>query len=171
MNYLNVQLSGLSGHPHPALLSSFTTHDVRKLRHHLKFLTGDVLTAERQALDQPHLNPACKLCPAPAPVESLEHVLTSCRATSEIRDRIYPELLNVLAEVQPNSLILEEPHSPHLTQFILDCSSINLPEGYRIPAHNPGISSIFALSRDWCTAVSNERTWQLKLGKLRTKTT
>ena len=169
MNYLNVQLSGLSGHPHPALLGSLTTQDVRKLRHHLKFLTGDFLTAERQALDQPNMNPSCKLCSAP--VESLEHVLTSCQATSEVRERIYPQLVNVLAEVQPNSLILEEPHSSHLTQFILDCSSINLAEGYRIPAHNPGISRIFNLSRDWCTAVSNERTRQLKLKKLRTKTT
>ena len=141
-----MQLTGHSGHPHPALLESSTTRDVRKLCHHWKFLTGDFLTAKRQALDEPHLNPACKLCSAP--VESLEHVLVSCRVTSEARERIYPQLMNVLAEVQPNSLILEEPNSPHLTQFILDCSSINLGEGYRVPAHNPGISRIFSLSRD-----------------------
>ena len=85
MNYLNVQLSGLSGRPHPALLNIFTTHDARKLRHHLKFLTGDFLTNERRANDQPGLDPSCTLCLAP--LESTEHVLMSCRATADIRQR------------------------------------------------------------------------------------
>ena len=39
MKYLNVQLSGLTGAPHPALRNISTTQDVKKLRHHLKFLT------------------------------------------------------------------------------------------------------------------------------------
>ena len=37
---------------------------------------------------------------------------------------------------EPSSLILDN-HSYHLTQFILDCTSINLPESNRIPVHNP----------------------------------
>ena len=171
MNYFNVQLTGLSGRPHPALASVKSTQDVKKLRHHVKFLAGDFLTAEQESLNQPHLNPACKLCQAP--VESVEHVLVSCQATAEVRRRIYPELMNVVSKVQPNSHILNNPSAPDLTQFILDCSSINLKENTRVPAHNPGICQIYTLSRDWCTAVSNERRRQLVILKqrLRAKTT
>ena len=41
MEYLNVQLAGMSGRPHPALTSMTTTCDEPKIRLHLKFLTGD----------------------------------------------------------------------------------------------------------------------------------
>ena len=169
MRYLNVKLSGLSGRPHPALLCIFSTQDVKRLRDHMKFLAGDFLTAEREALDQPHLSPACKLCQAP--VESVEHVLVSCRATAEVRQRIYPELMNVVSKVQPSSHILISPSNPDLTQFILDCTSINLGEQSRVPAHNPGISQIFSKSRDWCTAISNERKRQLLKLRMKTKRT
>ena len=116
-----------------------TTQAARKLRIHLKFLTNDFLTNERLSLDQPHLSPACVLCQAP--LDSTEHVLLLCRATSDIRSRLLPELLNAIAMVQPVCRILAADPPPHiLTQFLLDCSSINLPEPYRIPAHNPRIS-------------------------------
>ena len=170
MRYLNVQLCGLSVRPHTSLLDILTTQDARKLRHHLKFLTGDFLTAERLALDQPSLDPACKLCLAP--VESTEHVLVSCSATADIRQRILPELMNTVAHVQPNSYILNNPPASQLAQFILDCTSINLEERIRIPAHNPGVSQIFRVSRDWCYAVSSERARLLhKKQKALTKTT
>ena len=51
MQYLNVQLSGLSGRPHIALQGILTTQDTKKLRLHLKFLVGDYYHAERLALD------------------------------------------------------------------------------------------------------------------------
>ena len=124
MDYLNVQLTGLSGRPHPALASINSTQDVKKLRHHVKFLAGDFLTAEQESLNQPNLSPVCKLCLAP--VESVQHVLVSCEATAEVRRRIYPELMNVVYKVQPSSDILDNPSPQDLTQFILDCSSINL---------------------------------------------
>ena len=47
MRYLNVELQGLSGAPHQAILNIFTTQDALKLRYHIKFLSGDYLTAER----------------------------------------------------------------------------------------------------------------------------
>ena len=155
MKFLNVQLCGLSGRSHPALHNIHTTQDAKKLRHHLKFLTGDYLTAERQAQDQKNLDPSCKLCLAP--LESAEHVLVSCRATAEIRRRIFPELLNKVALVQPNCHLLQYHSDVQLAQFILDCTSFNLGDNFRIPAHNPGISDIYQISRDWCTAISNER--------------
>ena len=78
MVYLNVQLLGLSGRSHPALLNIKTTQDSKKLRHHLKFLTGDFLTGWRKSIDQPGSNPACKLCSAPW--ETTEHIMTTCPA-------------------------------------------------------------------------------------------
>ena len=155
MKYLNIELSGLSGRPHPALHNILTTQDARKLRHHLKFLTGDILTAERLALDQPHLDPSCKLCLDP--VESSEHVLVNCSATADVRRRILPELLNKVAQVQPNSRILQGFTDQQLAQFILDPTSANLDNSIRVPAHNPGVSELFKVSRDWCYAISNER--------------
>ena len=164
MKYLNVQLHGLSGRPHPVLQNINTTQDAKKLRFHLKFLTSDFLTAERLALDQPNLNPACKLCQAPS--ESIEHVLVSCRATEEVRQRLLPDLLNTVAYIQPNSEILQTPSASQLTQFVLDCSSINLDSNLRIPAHNPGVSAVYKLSRDWCYSVGNMRAKLLKSRKV-----
>ena len=161
MQYLNVQLCGLSGRPHPALLNIYTTQEAKKLRLHLKFLTCDFLTNERLSLDKPSISPACTLCQAPT--DSIEHVLVACGATSEVRNRLLPELLNTVAKVQPMSQILmnNQPASI-LTQFVLDCTSINLPETIRVPAHNPGVSDIFRVSRAWCFAVSSERSRLLK---------
>ena len=75
------------------------------MRIHLKFLTGDYCTAERLANDQPSLDPDCKLCLVHgiAEKESTAHVLTTCLATSEVRQRIYPDLLNTVLQVQPTS--------------------------------------------------------------------
>ena len=104
-----------------------------------------------------HVHPKCLLCLAP--VESPEHILVLCTATSEIRQRLFPELVNVVSDVQPSCSILSNNTftSSELTQFLLDCTSLNLKESIRIPLHNPGIGKIFRLSHDWCFAVSNCR--------------
>ena len=156
MTYLNVQLHGLSGRPHPVIQNIERTQDAKKLRLHLKFLSGDYLTNERLARDQPGRSPACLLCGAA--IDNIEHVLVSCRATKDIRDRLLPDLLNTVAIVQPACQILDLPPAPHiLAQFVVDCSSFNLPDKIRIPTHNPGICEIFRLSRDWCFGISSER--------------
>ena len=145
MAYFNVQLAGLSGRPHPILHNIFTTLDAKKLRLHIKFLTCDFNTNERLAAGRPEKSPACSLCLAP--LDSIEHVLVSCRSTSEIRSRLYPELVNTVVDVQPMCAILSQQPSPQvLTQFILDCTSINLPHSYRIPSHNPGVANICKVS-------------------------
>ena len=171
MQYLNVQLSGLTGRPHPVLHNILTTQDAKKLRLHLKFLTSDFLTNERKSIDQPTLSPACTLCNNP--VDSIEHVMVSCLSTADVRGRLFPELMNAVAKVQPNCSILQyHPPPSVLTQFILDCTSFNLPDSIRIPLHNPGISAIYRISRDWCFSVSNKRSSLLrKLAKLKSKTT
>ena len=160
MCFLNIQLSGLSGRPHQALQDIQTTQDARKLRLHTKFLAGDFLTAERAALDQPSLNPACLLCLAPK--ESTAHVLVECKALADVRDRIYPEFMNTVIQVQLHSNILSSAKPTQLTEFILNCISINLSENICVPAHNPGIKHMYRISRDWCFAISNERSRQLR---------
>ena len=144
-----------------------TTREAKKLRLHIKFLSGDFLTNERRAIDQPALNPACSLCLARVPsiitTESTEHVLVSCRATSGVRSRLYPELMNTVAKVQPMSRILDKNVSPKiLAQFITDCASFNLPTSVRIPVHNPGISEIYSVVRNWCYGIARERSRLLK---------
>ena len=161
MQYLNVQITGLSGAPHPALRNIFTSQDVKKLRHHLKFLTGDYLCNFRLALDQPNRNPACELCDAPE--DTIEHILVVCRATHAVRERLLPDLLNIVSEVQPMCGILSNHAvAPILTQFVIDCSSLNLPDNFRVPAHNPLITEIYRCWRDWAFAINSERTRLLK---------
>ena len=128
---------------------------MKKLRPHLKLLTGDFLTAQRAARDQPNLDPTCALCGLDA--ESVTHIIVKSRALAGVRDRIIPELMNAVAKVQPSSQILNQPSEADLTQFILDCTSVNLDNNIRVPNHNPGISEIFRLSRDLCFALTNER--------------
>ena len=166
MKHFNVQLSGLS-----ALHNICNTQDAKKLRLHLKFLTCDFTTNERLSMNKPCISPACDLCYAD--VDSIEHVLVSCRATADIRSRLYPVLMNVVSQVQPISSILQyHPPPSILAQFILDCTSLNLPDSIRVPSHNPDISKIYRVSRDWCFGISNERSRLLgALAQLKTKTT
>ena len=159
MKYLNVNLLGLSGAPHPAVRNICSNQDAKKLRLHLKFLTSDILTNERLSLNQPHHSAACTLCYDP--LDSIEHIMATCRATDDVRGRLLPELLNVVARVQPLCAILEHQtyNTPSiLTQFVLDCSSLNLPDKARIPANHPHITDVFRISRDWAFAIYSERT-------------
>ena len=145
MCYLNVQLAGLSGQPHPILHNICTTQEVKMLQLHINFLTCDYQTN--------------KNCPT-------QYVLVACMTTAEVRRRLYPELLNTITDVQPECEILNtQPPTPPsvLLRFISDCTSINLPESYRIPAHNQGAHKVYKISRDWCFAVHSERSHILKL--------
>ena len=147
MIYLNVQLAGLSGRPHPILQNIRTTQDAKKLRLHIKLLTCDYFTNEKLAKDNPMKSPACDLCHAPW--DTIEHILVTCSATVETRRRLHPELVNAVARVQPTCGILQHHPPPAvMVQFILDCTSINLPENFRIPAHNPDIGIVYRVSRD-----------------------
>ena len=106
------------------------------------------------------LDPSCKLCSASE--ETIVHILAVCPALAVVRQRLYPDLMNVVAKVQPTCEILAMSPPETLTQFILDCTSINLPESFRIPAHNPLLQEIFTISRDWCYGLSNARSRHLK---------
>ena len=82
----------------------------------------------------------------------------SCVATKDIKDRLYPELMVSIAQAHPENKILNYIPPPWiLTQFVLDCTSFNLPVDMRVPAHNPFISDIYFVSRNWCFGAAD--TW------------
>ena len=163
MKYLNVQIQGFSGIPHPVLLNISNTQDIMRLRHHIKIFAGDFLTAERLAADNGS-DHKCKL--RHAQVEDLDHVLTQCRASTDIRERILPELLNTVLQAQPDCSILLCPvQAQHLTQFILDCTSLNLPSSCRVVVHNPAAGRVFHVARNWCFGISRARARLLQTNK------
>ena len=139
-----------------------TTRNVCKLRILLKFLTGDYLSFERLESDRNTNDPHCRLCPSSC--MDTRHILTECRGTADVRERLYPELVNIVADLAPNSKLLNFSTltSSILTQFILDCGSPFLSGDYRLNYSQPGISEVFRITRDWCFAVNNARKKLLK---------
>ena len=118
------------------------------------------------------VNPSCMLCrdsssPTPPATDTIEHIITECRGTVEVRERIFPELLIALALVKPNHIYLTCPPSLHaldmtLAQFILDCTSFNLGDQYRLDINSTNLSTLFSVSRDLCYAAHNSRMTKLK---------
>ena len=149
MKYLNVELQGLTGRPHPALSKILNVQDVRKVRAHLKFLTLDF----HHLQESPGQSSYCCLCHEDISC-TVEHLIATCRVTLDIRSRMFPELVNVLASVWPNCQFLEYPPPPKiLLQFILDPTSFNLPNDVRLPILCPNLDEVFRVSRDWCYAI------------------
>ena len=171
--YLNLQATGLSGRPHPVLAWVQTTQDVEIIRPHIKMLSGDYLCYTNLAHDR-GIDPQCRMCQGlltiPAPKEDLVHLLTMCRATADTRNRILPELINTVASCDPSNSVLTSPTHETLTQFILDCSSLNLPANTRVPPNHPGFIIITKQCSNLINGIHKERTRQLKtlglLGKI-----
>ena len=163
MQYLNVQLSGLTGRPHPALLNISETRQALRFRSHIQMLSGDFASSQLIGKHQ-NSDQSCQLCPCD--LESTQHILTECLATSNVRERLLPELLNLVASVHPTNALLDPNVSKHtLTQFILDPTSFNLSNRFRINVQDIRLSEIFTLSRDWCHAIASSRNKQLKARK------
>ena len=165
MQWLNVSMTGLSGNSHPILHNIHTTRQVEQARPQIKMLCGDYLTLDRLVKDRKSGDPTCKLCPLnpsdPTP-ETLPHLLTKCKATATIRERILPELLTVLADVCPEHPLLHSTLSLHkndnnLAQFFIDPTSFNLQQGVR-----PTVHGVLEVTRGMCYAIDKERTRLLK---------
>ena len=74
---------------------------------------------------------SCLCLPSLDIPETICHILTECRGTIEPRTKIWPELLNVVSQQFPeNSILRKTPSNTIATQFILDCTSLNLPNEY-----------------------------------------
>ena len=90
MTFFNVSLIGLRGRHHPALSNISTTHEVKKAQFHIKMLVGDYLTFEKKA-SQSGGAPICKSC-EDIRNENIIHIVSQCKAYSEIGERIKLEL-------------------------------------------------------------------------------
>ena len=157
MKYLNVATLGLTGRPHPVLNGPTTTHQVRKLRPVIKFLSGDYYTLEMKSKQTKNCSALCYLCPLNL-VEDTKHILVVCPATSHIRSRY----LDILKDILPTANIsvnIEKIFSDHetLTQFLLDPNSLNLSNDTRVHINDPISTDIFSLARDLCHSIHLER--------------
>ena len=133
-------------------------------RVHLKMLTGDYPCFSYLGSDRSQ-DASCRLCQSltqlyPAPDETMVHVLTRCRATSDTRTRLTPDLLNTISQYFPNNNILVNTNHSNLTQFTLDPTSINLPMSMRI---SPNLTKVLSVCRNLCSAIDKDRTSQLKV--------
>ena len=165
--FLNVQCTGLAGKPHPVLSGILTTQEVMRSRIHIKMLSGDYPCYYYIGSDR-NQDTTCRLCKslAPhhlAPPEDMIHLITRCRATADIRTKITPELLNIIAQHFPNNTILDYPNHTHLTQLILDPTSLNLPMTMRISPEHPALPQVLTLCRHICFAIHKDRTRRLKI--------
>ena len=105
--------------------------------------------------------PFCRLCTEKKISENIPHILICCEAYSEIRNRILPQLENMIVKGKSNIDFKElQSNAESLTQFILDPTSINLKN--RISETDPDLPDIFRLSRDFCHAIGSERAKLLK---------
>ena len=145
---------------------------MKSLRPHLRMLSGDYPSYSNIAHDR-GLEGHCRLCqqisPHYLPSEDTMHILTRCLATADTRQRLIPDLFNTLSQFAPNHIFLTlTPSHDSLTQFILDCTSLNLSNSARIPSSHPGYKNITRQCSEIVHAIHMDRSRQLKvLGLLR----
>ena len=160
MEFLNVGLLGLSGKPHPIISGIIDSRDIPKLRIHLKFLTGDIVTGERLAKDKGS-DPKCRICSSPS--DNIVHILTQCRALADIRERLHADLVNIIVDIdEQNKILVHTTSDETLTQFVLDPTSMNLANGYRVSILHPRLHEVLKISRDFCFSTNSRRTTLLK---------
>ena len=166
LDFLNVQITGLMGRPHAVLTCVLTTRDVMSSRVHIKMLAGDYPCFAYIGSDR-NQGSSCRLCRAlspeyPPPDENMVHLLTRCRATTDTRTRFTPDLLNTISRNFPNNSILETSNHTHLTQLILDPTSLNLPVTMRISPDHKDLPKVLFVCRNLCYAIHRDRSRQLK---------
>jgi len=153
---------GLNGQPHPILLNIFTSRDALKARSHVKFLCGDIYTQKRKSKYKGG-SAICRLCDCQE-IEEIVHIITTCTSYDDMRERILNEMRIVCDSKLPETFFNEISQDKRLlTQFILDCTSMNLPN--RISPDSDFFIEILRLSRDLCYGISRQRTEKLKLLK------
>ena len=75
--------------------------------------------------------------------------------------RIMPELLNMLATYYQENRLLTQPAHDTLTQFLLDCSSLNLPSDIRLSPRQPHFKIVAKQCSNMIYAIHKERLRQL----------
>ena len=137
------------------------------MRCQLKMLCGDLFTFSIRA-NQSGGSPHCRLCLAP--VEDLPHVVSSCPELEEPRQSVTNglEQLLVRSSTQDTVSISGEQFERLVaddelfTQFVVDPTSFNLPDPYRINVNDANLIQICKLTRNLCFSIN-----QLRIRKLR----
>ena len=136
-----------------ALSNLITTHDVKLSRPHLKFLSGNYLTFSTKA-KQSGGSSHCRICLDPS--ETISHIITSCSGMAAERKKLLIEFKslckNTKNKINFNKISEDEEL---LCQFILDPSSLNLPE--RVSINDPLLANFFKMSRDYCYLIDKIR--------------
>ena len=154
MKYLNVATSGLRSRLHPALCNIITTREVKLSRPHIKFLSGNYLTYKTKA-DQSGGLPHCRICSTGLD-ESVSHVISTCQAIAVEREKLLIELKDMCCatknQIDFTKISLNEET---LCQFILDPTSLNLPE--RVSLSDPLMTDFFNFCRNFCFKLDKTR--------------
>ena len=162
MVYLNIQLKGLNGQIHSSLKGISSSNKAIRSRAHIKMLCNDLQTQEEKTKHQGG-SPYCLLCSKPkSNIENLCHIIAKCDCYNDIRQRIIHqiEIICATAATKINfKLILS--NDEWTTQFILDCTSVNLP--VRISTEYSYCQRIFELSRDLCYQINKTRCERLEV--------
>ena len=148
----------MRGRLHPAITNVFTTHEVKKMRPHVKMLVGNYLTLEEKSL-QSGGSPFCQLClnedePKVEVVESIEHLISTCIGLNETRSNIISSMKNLI-HLAGLRIEIDKFSPKELTQFLLDPSSLNLAK--RVSISHPILPNMFQLSRDFCYKIDRCR--------------
>ena len=112
-------------------------------------------------------SPHCRICSVineepnashPNPVEDVQHILTACVGTAKIRETILPKIETAVGLSKSSVDFSSIKNSPHtLTQFLLDCTSLNLSNSLRVNFGDPNLKNIFTEARHYINAVHLER--------------
>ena len=154
MKYFNVNLFGLRGRHHPSLSNIITSEEVRKLRPHIKFLSGDYLTYQKKYNQSQQGSPLCRTCRLEN--ESICHIIAICPSYESMRTRIFKEIaqISLLSRNKVDfETMLAEPET--ISQYVLDPTSFNLNS--RVHMSDPVVESLYRLSRDLCYTIHTRR--------------
>ena len=158
MGFLNVSTLSLRGKPHPAVRGALTTSEVKEMRSHVKMLCGDYYSyAIRSA--QSGGSGHCRLCGFIS--EDIDHIL-SCPVTIKAKNDTMKTLSSAVQNTKHFIDFKMLRASKHLNQFILDCTSLNLPNKFRVNISDTATLDIFKATRKMVHAIHTERIRQLK---------
>ena len=158
MEYLNVATLSLRGKPNPALRGPATTTEVKEMRPHIKMLCGDYFTYAVRA-SQSGGSSHCRLCGFSE--ENIDHVL-NCSETSKAKLDTMKNLSDAVQLTKSHIDFALLSESNYFTQFILDCTSLNLPNQFRVNIYDTAISDIFKAARKTVNSIHSERIRKLK---------
>ena len=126
MKYFNVSLLSLRGKPQPSISDVYTSNEIQNMRPHIKLLSGDYLTYKKKSR-QSGGDPRSRYCIFDSgESESVSHIVKTCDSLQSCRYKMISELTQFC---NLHNIFFDEylEDSELFTQFLLDASSMNLP--------------------------------------------